>query len=707
MKSRIARIGNKFYDLGTNNKSFLQVASDLKTVGIKHWYFMLEIFDYSLITVDPYAVDKNGNTTLSQDQIARIITECFRNPWYYLREIARIPDPGGVSVQYRANRGNIAQAWCITKGLDSWLCLTRQQGKTESAICMENWMYHFGTSQSQFIFINKDGDNAKANLRRMKNQSDLLPSYLRFDAFTDDNGKVTKATKNATQLRHPVNGNSVIVKPKATSYESALSLARGLTAPILHFDEPEFTNHIKTIISNSVSTYETAASRAKENGGMYGRIFTCTPGDLDTPMGQEAQQVLDKTAKWTEKLYDMTDEEITKYIDSQGTDCNKILYIEYQYYQIGKNEEWLKMMSAKIGDPLVVRREVLLQRLHGSSLSPYNQEDIEYIVEIEQKPIDELWIMDYYKIDIYKKLNRNIPYIVGVDCSTGTNGDNNSITILNPYTFEPDAEFECSYIGETKYEMFLTELVQKHIPKAVLCIERNSVGDAIIDHMLNGPIRDRLYFDKSRDLVEEKFKEAQTIESMLKKQASIKTFYGVYTSGASRESMFAILSRHVNEFKEKFKTHNITRDLSRLVRTSSGKIAAGPGFHDDSIMSYLISLYVFYHGNNLPYFGIIKGETADEPKNKGLKRADEIDTTLVDPTLVEQVKKQEVLYAKHQQWYEMYKQASIESQKNTYRLQKAGEIQNSIFDNTPDTVIEQIDGNDSIDLDFFNELNNF
>ena len=41
--------------------------------------------------------------------------------------------------------------------------------------------------------------------------------------------------------------------------------------------EPEFTNHIKTIIANSVSTYETAASRAIANGGAAYRCFSCTP----------------------------------------------------------------------------------------------------------------------------------------------------------------------------------------------------------------------------------------------------------------------------------------------------------------------------------------------------------------------------------------------------------------------------------------------
>jgi hypothetical protein len=126
-KQRIARVGNKLYDLGTNNKSFLQLAKDLKRLGIQNWYFMLEICDPSLINIDPFAVDpKTEHTSLSKDQIARVVNECTRNPWYYLREISRIPDQGASSVPYAANRGNIAQAYCILKGLDSWLCLPRR-----------------------------------------------------------------------------------------------------------------------------------------------------------------------------------------------------------------------------------------------------------------------------------------------------------------------------------------------------------------------------------------------------------------------------------------------------------------------------------------------------------------------------------------------------------------------------------------------------
>lgn len=230
--NKIARMGDKYYDLSTRNKSFLQLAKDLKTLGIKNWYFMLEIKDVSLVNIDPYAVKKDGSPDLSRDQVSRIMLECARNPWYFLREISRIPDQGGTSVPYKANRGNIAQAYLIYKGFDSWLCLTRQKGKTQSALAFQVWMYLFGTTNSQFIFINKDGDNAKANLRRMLEQIQLLPEYLRCESILEEDGKRTKAKQNATTLGNPINNNSVIIKPKATSYDSALSLARGLTAPI-------------------------------------------------------------------------------------------------------------------------------------------------------------------------------------------------------------------------------------------------------------------------------------------------------------------------------------------------------------------------------------------------------------------------------------------------------------------------------------------
>lgn len=709
MKQRIIKINGKFYDTQTPNKSFLQVARDLKERGIKNWYFMLEIRDPYVIGIDPYQCDENGNSTLSRDQISRLMTEISRNMWFYLREVCRIPESGasGGGVQYKANRGNIAQAWCFNNGIDSWLCLPRQQGKTISALAMLAWVYSFGTTNSQFIFINKDGDNAKENLRRIKAQIDLLPQYLRFESALDDNGKIVKAVANATRMQHPVTHNSIIIKSKATSKDSALSLARGLTAPILHFDEPEFTNKIKIIVENSVSTFQTAADNAKKNGAMYGRIFTCTPGDLDTEPGKDAQILLDATKKWDEKLYDKSQEEARAYATARG--YNGIIYIEYQYYQIGKTKEWFNMMADKINDDLTTRREILLQRLHGSSLSPYSREDIEYIISTQEVPKDELsfTLLDFYKFDVYEELERTTPYLVGIDCSTGTVGDNNAITIINPYTVKPVAEFECSYIGETLYEKLIIELVKKVIPRAIIIIERNSVGDGIIDHLLNSPIRNNLYFDKDKDLVGKTMAEHETIESVLKQKAKEKTFYGVYTNGASREDMFAILSRHVAEFKNNFVTKNIIRDICRLIKTSSGRIEAAPGFHDDSIMSYLIAMYVYYHGNNLQMFGFVKGSEEIKEQNKGLTRPEDISASSLDEDTKRIIRTQlEKEQNQPDDFQQMMREAIIKSQNESMRLVKAGLTHNTLIENTPDYMLDDYDDSSS-DYSFFNEINGF
>ena len=84
-------------------------------------------------------------------------------------------------------------------------------------------------------------------------------------------------------------------------------------------------------------------------------------------------------------------------------------------------------------------------------------------------------------------------------------------------------------------------------------------------------------------------------------------------------------------------------------------------------MSYLIGMYIYYHGNNLVVFGITKGARDEELKNEGLKRPDEIDPSLVNPKLIAEVKKQEELdeltdrYKRVMAEFENYKKRSSKS----------------------------------------------
>lgn len=707
---RIISIKGRFYDTQTSNRSFLQVAKDLKTAGVKNWYFMLEIKDPSLINVDPYAVDKEGRTTCTKDQISRITLECVNNIWYYLREIARIPSAGSQSgVPYIANRGNIAQTWCLLHGIDSWLCLTRQQGKTKSALSAQTWAYSFGTSHSTFIFINKDGDNAKQNLRDFSDMISCLPEYLRYESIMDEDGKVTKTIKNATRMVHPVTKNQILVRAKATSYESALGMGRGLTAPILHFDEAEFTNYIDVIVENSVSTFETASRKSMEAGSIYGRIFTSTPGDIDTDAGHRAEQLLAKTAKWSEDFYDMDINEIKQRLRAD----NKmgVAYIEYSYRQIGLTDTWFRDIAAKIGNPITVRREILLQRLRGSSLSPYARDDIDKIIDLAKQPIKTIMLRKYYELDVYEELNRAIPYLVGIDCSTGSNNDANAMTVVNPYTQNVVAEFECSYVGEPEYIEVIKELVTKHIPRAILCIERNHVGDAIIAFLLQSPIAGRLYYDKYKELAEEKMKDLETTKSILQAQAQLKTYYGVFTQGKSRETMFTILANRIKDHKDQFVGQKVTRDISKLVQ-KGGKIQAASGFHDDNVMSYLIAMFVLFYGNNLNVFGFDPGDilhTQEKNQGMGLPDMESVDLQTI-PETVKDFVEAEAERQKKPNYEDVLRDAMMRSQQRTMELSRRGIIQSDLYDNTPRQSGDDYysdDGNLDDNLAFLDELNGY
>ena len=85
--SNIVKIGARYYDFGTKNKSFLLTAQELKTLGIKRWYFMLEVKrpDLGVQDIDPY--DPN----ISAENIGRCANECKQNPWYFFREVSRVP----------------------------------------------------------------------------------------------------------------------------------------------------------------------------------------------------------------------------------------------------------------------------------------------------------------------------------------------------------------------------------------------------------------------------------------------------------------------------------------------------------------------------------------------------------------------------------------------------------------------------------------
>lgn len=599
------------YDINTTNISFVQTAVDLKKLGIKNNMFFLKLYDTSLQGVDPHS------PFLTNDQIIRIINECIINPWYYLREVARIPDQGNPQgVPYLLNRANLASTWCFLNGIDNYLVIPRQIGKTESTIANITWAFLFGSTNAEMMFLNITADRAYANLAKVKDQRALLPPYLQFKIAFDEDGKEIKATDNTKSLKNASNGNSIVTKPSARSLESAERIGRGSSQVVQYYDEFEFISYIKTIMAASGPAYSTASENAKRNNSIHCRILTSTPGDLDSQPGMDALEIIENTCKWSETFYDKPIDEVYEYIEVNSV--NHIVYIEYQYQQLGKDEAWFNKVCAYLnGDKLKIQREIFLRRMHGSSQSPYDPEDLDAIQERKGTIKEEIYINRVFKLDVYEHLVKNRIYFIGVDVSNGYGLDNSAVTVWDPYELRTVAEFKSPHIGVKDLIKFLYILIMKHLPRSILAIERNANGEAVLDHLRDTEVRPNLYFDNSKELINS-VDDKLDGQGFVKQEAARRKLFGIWTGGKSREVMFSLLDDYVKEHKDSFVGANIIDDLMKLVRIRS-KIQAVAGQHDDSIMSFLMCLYLYYYGNNLARYGFTRGGLPDdEERNKGM-----------------------------------------------------------------------------------------
>lgn len=620
--SDIKLINGKYYDFGTSNKSFLRTAMELKTLGIKNYYFMLRIDNPNVADIDPF------NPHITKQEVEALTMEYKSNMWSFMRSAVRMRTSGGI-VPYGLHRGLAAASWCYERNQDHCLCEPRQTWKTTGIIAGPlQWTYQMSRN-TKMLFFGKETDNTKRNLASLKDDISLLPEWLQYRRFTIE-GKVKKARESTETFENGFTHNSVIIHPKPTSIAHAEGLARGDSGPVMYFDELEHTPFIPILITNSSPAFKTAHDNAINAGNVTCRTMSCTPGNLDTKIGQDSYPIIKSMIPWTEKIYDMTDEEIQEYKDANMEEYHNseeqhdremidVFYIEYQYYQVRKSYAWVQEQYKLSGDKMGIRREILLQRLRGSDKSPISPEDIEALISGMVKSDNDLIINGKWRFRLYAHgagmkygkimdLDPSIPYIVGVDPASGGGGDNFAVCILNPFNLQIAAEFKSPYIsGPAACEMLVT-LVQDYIPNAVLTIEKNSMGIYLIQMIAEQTsIKNNLYWSESAKQLEEMVEEGPDDYNL--KMLSMKyKKYCTYLTPKIRKAMLELLFTHIENCKEILNTEYLVDDICKLERTATGRIEAIKGEHDDSLFAYLHAIYIYYTGDNLETFNIHKAE---------------------------------------------------------------------------------------------------
>jgi hypothetical protein len=645
------------WDWKTTNKSFLKLVDLYENeMGIKNSRFILTLLQPELQGVDPYAED------LTKHQKWMIAMECKFNPWYVFREVIRIPaTSGSVPIRFKANRGNIALFWSFFNHVDFALLQPRQTGKSVSTDCLNTGIMFIWGEKTTINLITKDSKLREANIERLKDMRDLLPPYI-FETTRND-----ADTKDL--LTAVIHGNKYKTAVGRSDKRAADKLGRGLTVPIMHFDELAYIENIEASLGVALASGSAARGQAAEQGQPYGNVYTTTAGDITTRDGGYAHEFMTSGAVWTESWFDLRDNaQLVKVVDKEKVGKKRLIYGAFNHRQLGKTDAWLykELADSNQRGELADRDFFNIWTLGGEG-SPLNFEDKKLLrgslrepafTEITPDGYTVRWYIPRHQVEARMQSGR---FVMGIDPSEllGQDNDATGMVMIDVETHEIVAS---GRYNETLIPMlanFMGSMLIKY-PNILFVPERKSTGSSIIDMIVImlakvGIDPFKRIFNRIVDesgILKTEFAEIHT--PMAHRPPDFydrfKRHFGFNTSGSGRYSrnalyLEALPSSMIYGARRMHDTTLVNELLGLTIR--NGRIDHKRGNHDDMVVSMLLAHWVLIRGENLGYYGInvsvfSKAKTQDhEPTNIERYKTEKMDREKAEfEELMEQLKKE-------------------------------------------------------------------
>ena len=598
----------------TKNKSFIRVAQIYKAMGIKNHAFLLALHNPDLEFVDPFSDD------LTQEQIEAIIAEIAENPWYFFREIIKIPASGAVNgVHFIANRANIAYLWGCFNHLTVMIIMPRQTGKSVVADSCNVYILIAGGVNIKMVLFTKDNGLRVANIERIKTIFELLPSYVNPRDKSDSNN-TENITINALE-------NRLDTAVGQTTLAGAMKVGRGLTVAILQVDELAFIPHIKESLETALAATGAARENAKASGSHYYNTYTTTPGYLNTEEGAYAKSIYDSCCRWNEKLLDLdNNEELISTIKKNTRRGNVSILIEFNHRQLGKTDEWLReriLEANATGDR--AEADFLNKWSQGSASSPLSKESLVKIrASIVNKSYIEIstegYVLNWYvSEDEVKQFLPNRQIVLGMDSSEMIGNDNTTLCGRDVTT----GEVLCTaLINETNVltlSNFIANLLVKY-RNMIFMPEAKSTGVAIIDTVAQILISKGLnpFTRIYNKIVDEKNikPEYDKLWSNISKGWGLNEYYNQYrkefgyrTSSAgknSRDNLYGtVFNASIKYTGHLIKDEDIVTELESLI-IKNGRIDHPTNGHDD--MCFVGNTLILTPKGNVPIRDIKPGD---------------------------------------------------------------------------------------------------
>jgi len=602
-------------DYKTTNDTFLKLAVVYRKMGVKNHSFHLSLMQPELQGVNPF------DESLSMDLRTKIALECKYNPWYFFREVVRLPPHGGVEpIRFKANRGNIALYWSFFNHIDAANIQPRQTGKSASTDCLMVLLLYILCKNTRMMMITKDDQLRQANVERIKSIRDYLPKWL-YVLTSDDRD-------NQKEVTCEYHFNKYLTGVARSSESAASNLGRGLSVPILHVDESPFISHIEATMRAALVAGNEARAQAARNHQPYGNIFTTTAGKIDDRDGRYMYNFIMGGTIWSEAFLDSTNlQELRLLVERNSGKVleeerkgKRLINITMSHLQLGYDDKWLyrTMMENDLhGED--ADRDLFNIWTRGSRRSPLSIQLNESVLHSEQDVkynsiSKEGYILRWYlEEDAIADHMSAYQFVLSLDTSEAVGRDAIAMVLMNLNDLSVVAVGTYNETNIRRFADYLADFIIQY-PSITCIIERKSTGQAIYDMLVlklvavgidpfrrlyNKIVNDYLEDEKSFDqlsrplrLRDEKFYEQR------------KTSFGFLTTASSRLNLYtSTLQNAAKRAGHLVHDKTLSSEIRHLVE-KNGRIDHDASGHDDHVIAWLIGHWFASNAKNLAYYGI-------------------------------------------------------------------------------------------------------
>lgn len=589
-------------DLETKNYSFTRMVGVLEKMGVKNRYFFLHLMQPELQKYDPHNL-----TDPSMELRAMILQEAKLNPWYFMREIIRIPSAGGDPIRYILHRGNLAMNWCFFNSFHSFITMCRQLGKSQAAAAIVGWLVYFAYQNSTIGLFAKDSDLVHESIANVKAIRKGLPKWM-LNLTPQD-------TDNKEGLSYDALNNTYktfIAKPEIIA---AKKQGRGERTPTQIWDEFAFYKNNEYSYPVALAAADTARPQVQSQGLPAANIIATTAGRISEPSGAYAYGVKQNCVRFTERFYDVKDRDTMVEILKTNS-LNRMCYLEYSHLQLGKDDEWLKERT--LGKPRdIVEMDYLNIWQLGTETSIVPPDLLDKLTQSQREPVDytqsgPLTIKWYVEKDILDQdQNKRKAYIIGLDTSDNVGQDFTTMCIVDPTDLTIVATCRCNVANFVHVVNCVVEVLEM-LPNSILIPERNKNGavliDILIDYLLKrgeNPFR-RIYNTYIQDFCD-KTPSLDTID--LSNGTNRKRFgFNTSSSSDSRDTLYGrVLVTMLGYMASRLFDVDLATEIKSLV-VRNGRVDHPTGCHDDLCVAMLLCGYFAFFGKNHYMYGIPRDE---------------------------------------------------------------------------------------------------